>query len=193
LSHSEVKCARDLNGVHFKTFLWRRSGRIASLYAFVSFFKLSEEFNSFKHPRKRHVSRSSVKTGLLRVLLKWSNTELSKTSKLASFAKIVSIAYGLPLETILSYRYSDFRIENSTIHILINGRWLALESEISERFYLSLNAEASPQDYVFVGRSPGDCLSSSAVYYRLKRLCALRGYEFDGHSIKVGTSRLDSD
>jgi hypothetical protein len=167
---SKVDSARDLEAVHFRRLLRWRPGHAANLTRFISHFELSNKFRSVRPPKRQVKNPLKSNSRLVDRLLLASNSTTSRRRRLAYFAKLISLVYGLPLDYVLTLKYSHFRVNGFGIFILISGNWVLLENEISLLFRSVIDLEEFDiERRLFPGRHGIDTLSSASIYYHVLR------------------------
>lgn len=150
-------------------FVRKLPGHRASLSAWLRFLQETYQISRML-PKKRVITSKSLKAQVTAVatLLKALDSGLSARAKMAFLAKLLSLLYAIPLETVLHLSYADVLDNEGKISLKLGGRWIDLDSRVEKWVrWLLLENISDNSGYVFSGRRTGDAWSVSGVIYYL--------------------------
>jgi hypothetical protein len=151
-------------------FIRKKPGHRASLSAWLRFLSESRQI-TLKLPGKRQAKPITMKASVDEVagLQQALTTESSPRAQMAFLAKLISVLYAVPLETVLRLGHSDITDKEGVISINLRGQWLDMDSRVAKWVrWLLIENSSSNQGYVFPGRRKGDAWSTTGVGYYLK-------------------------
>lgn len=172
MEFAEVDRAAKVTDETLAAFVRRRPGHRASLSAWLGFLKGTHNI-SLTLPKKRLPKPRSMKSQVDEVsaLLAALGSTNSPRAQMAFLAKLLSLLYAMPLETVLRLSSGDIVDSEDGLAIMLGDDLLRLDSRL-ERWvrWLLVENRASGTGYVFAGRRAGDAWSVAGAAYHLKVL-----------------------
>lgn len=155
-------------------FLNSQPGYRASLGRFLSYISENGGPKLSPPPLKRRPNRTDWKNAkVVRVILDELKRSEEPRQTRALVAKLLSILYQVPLETVLRLRHGQVELEGAEMRINFGDGAVRLDSRI-RHFVERLNYPLAEDRLLFEGRNGHQPLSSSAVTYHVENATRLR-------------------
>lgn len=175
MEFAEVDRVAKVTEEKLAAFVRRRPGHRASLSAWLRFLKETHNI-SLALPKKRLPKLRSMKSQVDEVgtLLTALGSTKSPRAQMAFLAKLLSLLYAMPLETVLRLSSGEIVDSEDGLAIKFGNNLLSLDSRLEPWVrWLLIENLAAGTGYVFAGRRPGDAWSVDGVAYHLN--ISLRG------------------
>lgn len=171
MEFADIERVSQLSNDMIVRFLRRKPGHRASLCSWLRFLDEKRHIRR-SLPKKRAPSQKTMKDSIDEVgsLLKGLTKSRSTRTQMAFLAKLLSVLYAVPLETVLHLEFHDLVDQGGAVSVRLGGQWVDLDARL-EQWVRWLMIENNPmgQGYLFPGRLHGDAWSTTGVSYQLHK------------------------
>ncbi|HQQ63865.1 MAG TPA: hypothetical protein PLF22_09855 [Pseudomonadales bacterium] len=164
MKYSTCNDAKQLTNNVLEEFLHLQPGYRASLAKFLRFLRKHHTTKINMPPLKKlRATTSPIKE--IKTILASLHTAHSAKSKASIVAKLLSVLYSTPLETILRLRVTDI-VDNDGIRLNLHGSWIKVDKRVETVVrWLLINRAPSNQSHIFPGKLFGDTQSTDTTKY----------------------------
>ncbi len=172
MKFARVDSAGKLTGEILNAFIRKCPGYRASLSAWLRFLNERRGICLTLNAKKNGKPVSTNATiDTVAALLKAMEAEHSTRAQLAYLAKLLSVLYSIPLESILRIKKLDVVSQNERVLLALPGHQIELDKRIEKWVRLLLvENNSTTSGYLFCGRLSGDAWSITGVAYYLRKL-----------------------
>lgn len=172
MTSSAVARMEELTDDHVRKFIRARPGHRASIFPWLTFLR-QQTGRAYSVPKAQRRTEPTIRTVAMEVsgLLTSIQSTTSKKARRAMTAKLLSVAYGVPLEQVLSIDLAKLDLTDGRVRLMFDDSWTVIQSPVAElvvELATDIKERGSTSGKLFPGRFADDSLSVGAVDHFLK-------------------------